>query len=430
MMVNENVFWVLENIFALYVIDKVFALFFSGEYDRKTVALRICAYVFFYIAEMVVAFGEYFTEGTIIIADIVGCMLVLLTYEGNVKLKALIVSIIVVCEIISGRAVFLLNAFFRVSHENLINIIIFNLLLTAFATLIECSIKFENRVKSRINIIELLSVVITSMMGLSLMIIILDANYRTSEVVLGGVCLVVIHLLLILSMRQIEKNYEYAMENALVENENEIYRQQIAIIAESERRTRALRHDMKNHLVAISKLAERDSEMVLEYVNSLISSTQLSSQFSNTGNIVLDGIVNMKLGDVKDEDLDIDVKISVPDKIGVEPKDLVIVLGNLLDNSIRGVKGCEEKKFLKLCITMDRGRLMIELENSYSGVLKEKDGKLESTKHRKTDHGIGLDSVKATVKEYSGEIEVEHDGRVFRVRVVMYPEAKPVSSFI
>ena len=39
MMVNENVFWVLENIFALYVIDKVFALFFSGEYDRKTVAL-------------------------------------------------------------------------------------------------------------------------------------------------------------------------------------------------------------------------------------------------------------------------------------------------------------------------------------------------------------------------------------------------------
>lgn len=417
----ETVIGLFGNIFTMFVVNMFFTAFFPWDYSKSDKVKRLVCFIAYYAVNSTVVFALHASPFVTLATNVAGYILVSFTYKGGVRRKICVMILIFVLSVTCENLVayFVLN--FNLRHRTLTIILVSNIVLYALAVIIKKRAK-----RSRfdgIKPIEWISTAAVSMASLFMSVVILYECMDEVKALIGGACIVFVNIFLIYSIDRLQLDYEKNLEYTLMEQENRAYRNQAAIIAESERRTRALRHDMKNHLVAISKLAERDSEMALEYVNSLISSTQLSSQFSNTGNIVLDGIVNMKLGEVKDEDIDIDVKISVPDKIGVEPKDLVIVLGNLLDNSIRGVKGCEEKKFLKLCIIMDRGRLMIELENSYRGILKEQDGKLESTKLRKTDHGIGLDSVEATVKEYGGEIEVEHDGRVFRVRVVMYPEA-------
>lgn len=421
MSVAENIFWVIENIFTVYIINWVFHIFFPGDYNKKTVALRICTYVFFYAIELIIAFGPVFSEVTIFFVDAVGCTLISITYKGDRKLKALILAVILLCEIISGRATFLIDAFFRIPHDNLINIIIFNILLAFFATILECHFRFESTAKSKIGITEMMLVVLISMAGLFLIVMILDTNYRTSEVVLGGACLVVIHLVLLFSVKQIKRNYGYEIENVLMERENEIYRHQLDIIAESERRTRELRHDMKNHLIAISKLAEDEGlNQIPEYIDSLINSTIVAGQFSNTGNIILDGIINMKLGEAKAAGVNLKVKIKVPDKIEIQPKDMVIVLGNLLDNSIRGACESDSGRFINFYMSMDRGKLLIEIENSYNGNLDERNGKLHSTKTEEKEHGLGIDSIRAVVERYNGDMLVEHDNEKFRVKIIMF----------
>lgn len=425
MSIAENVFWIIENIFAMYIINGMFRIVSEKSIGRKTMILRICAYTIFYAAEMAVALGPFFSGLTIFSIDTAGCILVAFTYKCSNRLKILIVAIVLLCNVVSDGAVTLICLLFHISHYNLINITIFNLILAAFGTLIECTLKLQDKAKVKINVVELLSVIIISMIGLFLVIIVLDSNYKISEIVIGGVCLILIHLFLILSIKQIEKSYKYELESVLAEKEKEIYRNQIRIIIESEERTRNLRHDMKNHLAVISKLAESgERSRVTEYIDSLINSDESGMQFSNTGNAILDGIINVKLGEAKRENVNLEIKINVPSDMEIAPKDIVIVLGNLLDNSIRGACECKDSKFIRLYMCMDRGKLFIEIENSYNGILDESNGKLYSTKSRKTCHGIGLNSVMEVVKRYDGDIEFEYDDEQFRVRIIMFPKVQ------
>ena len=58
---------------------------------------------------------------------------------------------------------------------------------------------------------------------------------------------------------------------------------------------------------------------------------------------------------------------------------------------------------------------MIQVRNSYDGLIDERNGRFFSTKHN--GMGMGLESVRLTTQRLHGECSVKHDGHVFTVRV-------------
>lgn len=124
-------------------------------------------------------------------------------------------------------------------------------------------------------------------------------------------------------------------------------------------------------------------------------------------------MVNYILEKAKENLKDVTVRISIPEKYFKGDFYICTILGNLLENAVRGAEESEEK-YLMLQIDVEKGGLYIRVENSY----KEKENKnshLDSSRH-----GIGLESVKRMVEMKNGEVQIEKAEGRFRVFVFLY----------
>lgn len=123
----------------------------------------------------------------------------------------------------------------------------------------------------------------------------------------------------------------------------------------------------------------------------------------NSGNVIVDSIVNYKLESLGADNVELLVNINIPVKMKVSDFDLTTILGNLLDNAIRAVKETGDKKYLSIDIQHKSGRLIIRLVNSYKYVEKSKIGNyFISTKENRNKHGIGQINIERTVDKYDG----------------------------
>ena len=77
-------------------------------------------------------------------------------------------------------------------------------------------------------------------------------------------------------------------------------------------------------------------------------------------------------------------------------------------------------KSLDKRVAMDRGILLVCVENTYEGDIREAKGRLLTGKHDRVNHGIGLDNVKRIAGKYSGEVRFSYEEGRFRADVLLY----------
>lgn len=199
---------------------------------------------------------------------------------------------------------------------------------------------------------------------------------------------------------------------------------------------RSMKHDMKNTLSVVLRLAaekgESENEELQAYLSEL-NQTFDSLDFSfKTGNSVIDTLLNMKYHEALRlvPDLQIDVKeLLLPRDPAIQSYDIAIILGNALDNAMeacRKLKGKEPeaKTFIRLSSFQKDKLLIFKIENSFDGTLKQKRqaGLPETDKADKEVHGIGLANIKNTAEKYQGAMDYKIDGKVFILSVMMKNE--------
>ena len=184
--------------------------------------------------------------------------------------------------------------------------------------------------------------------------------------------------------------------------ENEIYRQQtyayqnqLEVIMESQNRIRALKHDLKNHILGNPQ----------EYVS--------------TGNDQVDSLLNDKLRKAKNLLNTVEVNVTIPEKLILHSFDLNVVLGNLLDNAMEAA-GRTQKKELKLDMKLEKGVLFLTVRNSCQGIADGNVRRLETTKKDGADHGLGLGNVRRIVEKYHGDMEVRSENGYLETDIMMY----------
>lgn len=105
--------------------------------------------------------------------------------------------------------------------------------------------------------------------------------------------------------------------------------------------------------------------------------------------------------------------------------DIIIILGNLLENAIEAARQTEER-LLIVNIQFMQGVLKINIENSYSGNLLLRKNKnvdtiyLASTKKNSLKHGIGISSVKKIVDKYNGILKIDQKDMRFNIKLILY----------
>lgn len=233
-------------------------------------------------------------------------------------------------------------------------------------------------------------------------------------------CILAVHLSVFYLYNILIQNFTHLRQRDIYRQQTDHYRNQLEVITESQGRMRALRHDMRNHILHLmAQLRQGNGEEALTYLKSMEEELLNPGEHAKTGSREIDSLLNYKLeraGQVLEE---VECSIHVPAEFASNSFDINVILGNLLDNAIEAAQD-SERKWLKLVMRADRGVLLIHVANSFGEEPRRRGSRFLSTKKDSGEHGIGLHNVRRMVERLHGEIDFRQEGEVFSVDVMLY----------
>ena len=189
------------------------------------------------------------------------------------------------------------------------------------------------------------------------------------------------------------------------------YQSQIAaykMLEEQYRQAERLRHDMKNHIIALSGLLEsKDYRKMAEYLDTMEHNGNLSGG-EMTGSTAVDAILYQKGTYAEQNNIPWECDVTIPKACGINEFDLCVLFGNLLDNAIEACERMQdiEARFINIMANAVKGCFLLEIKNS-------------THKENPEKHGIGLLNIDDVVRNYNGVMNIEVKDGVFTVSILI-----------
>ncbi len=176
-------------------------------------------------------------------------------------------------------------------------------------------------------------------------------------------------------------------------------------------------HDLKHEIAALQQMHTCER---LEKLNVLEKTIDQYDSMIQTGNSILDTILNEKRIQCLKNDIQLVCMVESIDISFIDIIDLSILLGNALDNSIEAVKklsGADRKIDFKMY--KDRNFIRFTIINPYMGTLIFNEKLPVSTKKDSLFHGFGIKSIKSIVNKYSGDMVIDISERQFKLNMIL-----------
>lgn len=261
-----------------------------------------------------------------------------------------------------------------------------------------------------------------------LILTLLVENYRTHEdtaifvLLLAGifVLLIFIFYLLIYAIRKDEKARENHVLREMLDAQKNSFMREIA----NYDKIRKIEHDMKNRLLGIKYYYDQGMlEKGADYLNEVISDlTGKKSVLTMTGSsqeYPWEALVDIKMAQAKEKGITISQKITPGRYEQVNPLDLCVIIGNLLDNAIEAEDRNLLKKELSIKIKESHRYIVIDITNWVDENYKQDALQMISRKQDSVLHGIGIRSVSEIVKKYDGKMKMVLENNQFQVQAVL-----------
>ncbi len=162
-------------------------------------------------------------------------------------------------------------------------------------------------------------------------------------------------------------------------------------------------HEFKNQLMCINALINNEEyDEAKNYINKISKNVSSNLHTINTGNTVLNAVLNTKYQEALDKNILFTLNISDMTKLPLEVEDIVVLISNLLNNAIEAAELCEEKRQIQFKMHSDNNELYISAKNTYNHTLIIKDNIYESTKTDPKERGYGMKNIIDIVNKYNG----------------------------
>lgn len=185
-------------------------------------------------------------------------------------------------------------------------------------------------------------------------------------------------------------------------------------VKESQERVRRLYHDINNHMININAL-QNNNEEVNEYINSINEEINRFENINDSGNILLNTILYEENEKCKKYNINFTYDINFSKCDFIEMIDITSIFSNLLDNAIEACNKVDdtEKRYINIKGTIVKQYFVLKCENSKANKINIKNNKLLTDKKDKYLHGIGIQSIKSSIKKYNGDLEINIDDNKF-----------------
>lgn len=191
---------------------------------------------------------------------------------------------------------------------------------------------------------------------------------------------------------------------------------------ESGESLRVLRHEVKNQYAYIKLLLERgDYEKAKDFFGEMQMRANPTFLHVNTGNALVDDIVNLELSKATAAGVDIDSRIAVPPELPYDEVDLASLLMNLLDNAIEACGKLDPgKREVHLGILTDGGSFLVSVTNPAAEAPKtDNAGAFKTTKKDPELHGYGTGIVRKIADKYDGVADFSFAEGTFTAKVML-----------
>ncbi|QOX63367.1 GHKL domain-containing protein [Anoxybacterium hadale] len=416
--------YLTTNIFLVYTIYKLMKVFF--DVNRTSKKIERLSYIT-YGALITITYFTVNIPAVLILFNIVAFFFLTFNYEATIKkrvLSALLTYLILLLIEFIGILPFESSAFSPLKENASVSIygLIVCRLLSFVAALILGNFKNIRKGESVPNS-NWLCIILIPMASLYLHLLLFYAEgLHSGHIFAGVVLLFLINFAAFYLYDAITAAMSEKMQSMLALEQNKYYEKQFELIKTAVQTTSTIRHDLKNHMFSIQTLTEEGKNgAVLDYIENIMEDLGAKQNLATSGNTVIDSIINFKFQDAEQRGIRTTLELRIPDdSIGIPSFDLTIILGNLLDNAIEAAARVGENRYLNVKIRLDKGRLLIQVENPYKGEIKGSNGKLLTTKADNENHGIGLDSIKKTIQKYDGTMDIHYADNIFCVSLLLY----------
>lgn len=419
-----NIIYLISNFFTIFIIYRFAELFFKKLNCNKI--LSYLAYLLYFIV----------TSLAYIILDVPIITLVLnwavvfvisLTYETTTQKRLVYTTYIIMFMLIPELIIGAITGYFHFSifeegnYSNSVGIIITKIITYSEVLLLQnCKSTKENQ---NVGWSLWLSSILIPISTLSYEIMFVNSeNLIKTKVIISVVILFVINFTVFYLYDSLSKSYIQHSKLSVLEIENELYSKQCEIMQTSTKELQAFRHDMNNQFIALSQLlTSKKYEDAETQLNKLSYLTKNKIIYSTSGNVIIDGLINYKLQNAINDNINVKTEIAIPIQLQIDTTDIVAILGNLIDNALSALQNVSvEKRHLTLKVVFSQKRLIIRTSNPYCGDIMCKNGKIVTSKKAHDRHGYGLNNIAKAVDKYKGYMEIDYSDNIFTVDIIMY----------
>ncbi len=191
------------------------------------------------------------------------------------------------------------------------------------------------------------------------------------------------------------------------------YQQLLRTVEEDSR----IRHDFRHQLIVIAKLIEqKEYEKLEQYVGKYIEDTQEEVKLYSSS-AAINALISYYDSICMRKGIRREFSVSLPEKILIPDQDFCVMLGNLLENAIDGVRGANDPYICLKIRQTASNMLAIKVVNPYQGEFRKERGHYRSSKREGV--GRGLESVNTIVQRHQGVMEILTGGQVFTVKALL-----------
>lgn len=245
---------------------------------------------------------------------------------------------------------------------------------------------------------------------------ILDINIHTSSFLIA-LFILIINIGILYIYSKSNEFYNKLKKETIKETYNKSYEKYISNIEIHDKSLKKIWHDLNNHIKILEGLDSDKKEDYMKYLDSIKGNIKRIPNTINTGNKLVDIILNDKAEEASMKNIYFDIKAIIPPDISVEDMDLSAMLFNTIDNAIEANLNLkEQKRYIKLKLYTKNIFLIYEIKNAYNPY---DDRNIYYNKKKYIYSGYGLEIVKDIINKYDGNIEIDKSKEQFAIRIML-----------
>ena len=176
-----------------------------------------------------------------------------------------------------------------------------------------------------------------------------------------------------------------------------------------------LRHDMAKHLSLLRQMTGEPE--VAAYLDELIGQNEKIRPVIQSGNEMLDIILNGKLSAAADAGINVEiVRMQAPEKLPLSDAELCSLLVNIMDNAVAAASAAGvEQPYIRLDAHLKSGFFVFSCKNSAAREW------MQGKKEQETGptHGLGLKIIRQISERYGDLMETERGTDDYKVMLAI-----------